>query len=355
MTMSPYDLLLMQSQNPDIAKVLGLYWVDRSAQSGTYYDYKVVALWPDKPRTLWKLENETTFEDIPFGRPVLPVFAKGCCIFAGSDGRIVRSKSKRAGVSRGLAYRYPDAMVARIFFSEPVKEVQCFVRHKGTAAILRAFSSDGLEVDRHELHAREGVLAVHDPDLRFVLLEGEGVVLQRVHHGHTFIPYGNQKALICGVKKTRERRLPTPTGLKATHLLGSVTETTEDCKEVQRRFRVGLRWRLPGNATTGIFSGGAVGYLVERTDPNEQSELVTEKNPVHVAPVSPDVESKIRKIAEEEDQPVLQKDSAGGELHGTRGHVVTSNISTILASSLCSSGASGSLRSSRRSAMPTAA
>ena len=41
----PYELLLIAAIDPNIARILGLLWVDRTAQSGVAYDYLVVGYW----------------------------------------------------------------------------------------------------------------------------------------------------------------------------------------------------------------------------------------------------------------------------------------------------------------------
>jgi hypothetical protein len=287
-SISPYDLLLMQSQNPDIAKVLGLYWVDRSAQDNEYYDYKVVAEWPQ--RTLWRLKNKTTFEDLETGRRLFYIFYKDECIFLGSKAVVVNRESRFAKVTRGIAFDYPNNTVVKIFFCRPVKEVQVFIRHEGDLASLEAFSSLEHLIDYHEIKFSEGVLAVHAEDLKYVVLKGKGIILYRLHYDSEFLEYGQRHAIICGLKKAPEIELPAPTGLKATCLLGSITEVDEQGREVQRRFRVGLRWNLPVGEDNGLVSNAPVGYLIERTDPWGQTVLVTGMDPVYVVPVDSEIQ-----------------------------------------------------------------
>ena len=60
-SMTTQDMLLLQSQDPTIAKILGLYQHDQTVQDGQYYDYRIAAEWPDQG--LWRLKNEVIFEE----------------------------------------------------------------------------------------------------------------------------------------------------------------------------------------------------------------------------------------------------------------------------------------------------
>jgi len=308
---SPYELLLLQSENSEIAKMLGLYWIDSTAEDGKYYDYKVEASWPAKPRSLWKLDGVTTFEDLEAGQEMPNFFYKDRCIFAGLNPKILKYTSGFGRVEKGLGLSYPSTSPFVIFFSRMVKEVQVFISQEGPRASLTAFSSTGTVLDVSVLLAREGVLSVHAEDLRGVRLEGKGIVILRVHHDREYLEFGDRKAIICGVIKKPEQKLATPTGLKATCLLGSVTEIGDDCVEVQNRFRVGLRWNLVGDEEIGLNAGAPIGYLVERTDPRGDIVLITGDNPVHVVPVDKEVAEEIDGIAAEDGQPTKQKDCSG--------------------------------------------
>lgn len=315
MRISPYDLILMQCQNPSIAKAVGLYWIDRSAADNEYYDYKVVADWPADPKTLWKLDNEITFEDWAVGHTVYHTFFRDHCIFQGNRGEVVGRGSALARVNRGITFGYPGVTEIRMSFVTPVKEVQLFLSQEGRRGRVTAISATGNLLDVSDFTGREEVVSIHSENLSSLVIQGMSVVIHRVHYDHEFLDYGPREAVICGVMKRPEKGLPAPAGLKATCLRGSVTETDEDCNEVQKRFRVGLRWNLPGGEESGIFSGAATGYLVERTDPRGAMVQVTDNSPVHVVPLDPQVQVDVERLKAEQ-QPVTQKDCAGNDING---------------------------------------
>jgi hypothetical protein len=57
------DAILMAAVAPIIARVVGLYYVDKGTDEGQLYDYKVEGYWP--PGTLWQLSNTLNFDEYP--------------------------------------------------------------------------------------------------------------------------------------------------------------------------------------------------------------------------------------------------------------------------------------------------
>ena len=60
--LEPMSLLLTTALHPEVARLLGLYFIDRSADPGALYDYRVVGYWPNRTRsyTVRQLGQATT-------------------------------------------------------------------------------------------------------------------------------------------------------------------------------------------------------------------------------------------------------------------------------------------------------
>jgi hypothetical protein len=68
-SLKPAQLLALAASDADLARVLGLLWIDRSAPSGTRFDYRVVGYWSQGGTTI--MRRCTQVPDTP-GTPVTP-------------------------------------------------------------------------------------------------------------------------------------------------------------------------------------------------------------------------------------------------------------------------------------------
>ena len=284
---SPYDTLLIPSQNPALARILGLYWVDRNVVTGEYYDYKIVAHWPEN--TLWKLKHEVTFEETEIGWTWFPLFYKKNIVFNGLEPKLISCESRFARVTRGLTFNYPNETTIKLIFEKPVREVQVFITQEGLEAELEAYSiwASTDPVAEARLTKKQGVLSVHADKIKHLRLHGKGIIILRIHYDFEYLPRREHKFLICGVKKEKPAPLKPPTGLKAVCLRGGMTETNEYCEEVELRYRVGLKWELVGDLDNGLLSNAPIGYYIRRKTPRGETLLVNDSNPIHVMPDDP--------------------------------------------------------------------
>ena len=284
---TPYDSLLTQSINPEIAMILGLYWIDKRVEDRLYYDYKVEAEWDEK--ALFKLEYEFTFGEEDTAKSYFPIFRqslrKGNALFQGTNPRILNVSSSLAKVKKGIAFDYPNDSRINIIFDKPVKEVQIFIQQKGLKTKLRAYSYwFGGPVKESILSRKEGILSVHGDSIKHLVLEGEGVVLLRLHYDFEELQRGQHSFCICGIKKLIQEKPAVPKGLTATCLRGAVTDVDENYYETEYRFRAGLRWEYIGDLNTGLLTNGPIGYFVNRLDPRGNNEILNEGDPIFVIP-----------------------------------------------------------------------
>ncbi|MFZ5760361.1 MAG: fibronectin type III domain-containing protein [Thermodesulfobacteriota bacterium] len=291
--LSPYDLLLMQSMDPDLAKILGLYWIDTQSQPGKRYDYKIEGFWPDNPRVKWRLQNEITFDDMPIGAG--GIFGE---IAWSKDGVVLHGQKplrfKMANQSRaeyGIAFHYPHAADIVVSFQKTVREVQIFVKQLGLKTKLAAYAQGSPEpVDVDILKEQEGVLAVHsERPIERLKLQGIGLIIFRIHYDEEYIPYGWHNHVICNVTLEKPLPMAIPSGLTLVCLGGGAVEETETCELVEHRFSAGLRWDLPEISDNSLLPNTPIAFHVRRHTPRREVVDVTSGNPVFIVPPQEDL------------------------------------------------------------------
>ena len=279
---SAYDLLMIQSSNPDMAKLLGLYWIDDQAEPGKYYDYKVVGAWPENH--LFRLKNLVNFQKYRTGTRPFLFFRHQGLHFAGLNAEIVTENSIFG--TQGLSFSYPSRSVWRIYFPSPVKEIQLFISQQGSLASCRTFGLQGNNVvHQASLTSREGVLVSYNKDgIRMIEVTGGGVILRRVYYDFEQRHRGLCTALACGVQTETPAPLKAPKGLKATCIRLERTRQNENCTEDYLRFTAGLHWQLPGNLNGTLYADAGIAYHVEQTNTRGEVTLVTKDQPVAILP-----------------------------------------------------------------------
>lgn len=66
----PISLLMTMALHPEIARLLGLYWIDQSGDPGVEYEYRVIGQWGNVLRT-WRVEELSGPNTLPLDQPVL--------------------------------------------------------------------------------------------------------------------------------------------------------------------------------------------------------------------------------------------------------------------------------------------
>lgn len=287
---SAYDVLLIQSLNPDLARILGLYWIDHPEDNNDGYDYKIVAKWPEG--TLWKLENEITFDKQKTGRIFFHLFYVQNIIFDCHKPIIIQNISSFARTRKGL--KFSDATggnpALTLYFWQPVKEVQIFLSQSGMKLKAQAFADYSLSVPLTEktFTKHVGVLSLHSAeDIRAVKIFGTGIVINRIHYDFEYIPSGTYQSLTCGITKQEQAPLMPPKNLVVVSLPG-ITKTQDDGSVLDHRYRAGLNWDIQENSHGDLLAEAPIAYHVKRITPRGDEIIVTQHNPVSVIPPDPE-------------------------------------------------------------------
>ncbi len=296
-----YDVLLLESMNPDLARILGLYWVDADIEADKVYDYKVEASWPAQPEVLWKLRNEITFNDMGEGGIFNSLVWKDRAVLYGPRPlRMTWPNASRA--EYGITFNYPDNADVELVFSsigsssqKPVREVQLFVRQQGPEATLAAYTSGRqAPIDTCTLRKQEGILAVHSQEpIERVRLQGEGVIIFRIHYDEEYIAHGKRSYVLCNARMKKPKPLGVPTGLKVHCLRGGAIEETATCELVEHRFSAGLTWDLPKNNGNMLAENMPISFQVRRAAPRGEITEVTAGSPVMVVREQADLAAKL--------------------------------------------------------------
>jgi hypothetical protein len=289
--MPALDLLLTASVDPAIARVLGLYLVDTTAQEGHVYDYKVVGDWPRG--TLWSLPRIVGFDDRRSGVALPPGFKHADLTFvADSWCSIVPVPDNFAGARHALQPKAdlfdwspvlppPTDGERRLFirFPQTIGEVQVYARQGGGGLSLRAYF-DGSQVATAETQSRDAVLAAHARAIDTIELAGDLQYLYQVHYGCDLLPYGLNCYVLYGLRVEPVERIEPPSGVTGRALPG-VTRKKNDCQPLltgglsDTRYPVGVRWTSPAPPDGTILTRDPLLFHVERKDPDGTSELCT--------------------------------------------------------------------------------
>ncbi|MEW5922823.1 MAG: hypothetical protein AB1746_02435, partial [Candidatus Zixiibacteriota bacterium] len=279
-----YDLLLMQSLDVDVAKILGLYWVDRHIDEDKYYDYKIVGDWTNsQERLLWRLEHEVIFDKPIHSLFAMNMFYQDLFLFRCHSPKLIDVEPNFARVTKGLTFFNNSPADIEIFFGEAIKEIQLFIKHDGPEALLNAYEPGNPQpIDTCRLTDKEGVLAVHGEDMHRLVLRGRNIIIYRIHYDFEYLIPEKLEFAVCGIKITRPKGLKPPTGLKSYCLRGGLTTKDETCHEVRFRFRAGLRWNLPVIANNVLNPYGPISYYVQRITPDGEVVSLNNDSPIQV-------------------------------------------------------------------------
>lgn len=313
------DAVLMAAIDPVVAKVLGLYYIDKDIEEGRAYDYKVVGNWPEG--TLWQLSNCLTFEDSQtlWHRFTLNIIPLGeLTLKATIRPTIIIRPSKSAGTNRALAFlktddldwNFPDLdnlpfspfddpnnPAVEILFSQPVGEVQIHVgQRRASNLILEAWDDvRNRKVTNDVVSTRcEDVLVAHGDQhtdqITRIALKGREFWIYKICWDLERIPHGEHCAFVYGISLEDAEPLKPSSNVKAERLPGLVKKV-EDCRPLlegetsDARFNVGVLWALP-LMNGQLLPKSPIRYHIRRISQDGEVVLLTNDTPILVTPPS---------------------------------------------------------------------
>lgn len=276
---STVDLALLASVDPYVARILGLYWIDRTAQPGQPYDYKLVGKWLKSQ--LKAPETTLDFEHDKLGRRHAQTFLREGVIVRsfhkGSVEAVTGTPWKDTRCALDLKPFTPTGMpnspaYLRVQFQESVAEVQLYLRmHQGEPQL--ATSIPNITVSKWK-----------SPDGGFMILTAAATNATERIEFVTLDPIAGSAGLhlaLCKVGILRDWSAPlseerawitynvrtgtppamsAPTGLFVEPLQTPARELPNGI--VAAAPRAGLRWHVP--AATVLLPGEPIRYLIER-------------------------------------------------------------------------------------------
>lgn len=307
-----YDLLLLQSLHPRIAKILGLYTIDTDIEPNTYYDYQIVGYWgrkasplPLRNNPIAKLDYSINFEKYSmsrrFERTIIMLHKEADTnniinrLFFELDrsALVLPNNEGHYRVEKTLSLSTNLEVTCNIHFTHKAVQVaQVFVMQQGTECSLTAYDQDNNileynEIAKDTLILKRGILCVYGNNITKITLKGKGLKIYRIDYDFEDLNVEIAKHTICGIKISNPQRLTKPRGLKAYCLQGSVTRKNEYCADEVLRYRAGLTWNIPRLASGSISANAPIAYLIVRKSPNGIEQQITSSPSPYVVTQSP--------------------------------------------------------------------
>lgn len=272
------DLLQLSSLQPEMARMLGLYWYDIYA--GTYYsyDYKVTAQFPSDH--LANLTHQIDFEEFESGLQIPSEWSPGPGVmFKGLNyPSISATPSSLARVEQGFRHNSSNLY---LYFNAGVKEVQIFVTFTGSSLRGYAYSSKHPQkVDYKRIYDKEAVLHLHADHIDKVRLYGTGLIVHRIHYDTDQLSDLDLTAFVCGLKAEKSYPLTRPNGLILSDL--PMSPSYDSAGNPESSALAGLRWNLPPEPDE-ILPDGPVAYHVRHLKSGSSWEELTQDKPVYLS------------------------------------------------------------------------
>ncbi len=284
--MSKYDFVLMQSMQVYFARMIGMFWVDTTAEAGEYYDYKVTAAWPEW--NLRRLTHECAFEKFETGYSFSPVVAldDNMVMVAPKSSVVTNFSNDFFRTEKALQFELEQIPVI-ISFLKPVTEVQIVLVNPGyaTGASVRVEAYKNLfenHLDRQELFIEKGILRVRAEKIDTIRVFGSGFMICRIHYEYGSFPKGEQQYIIGGIKKQDHLQAAIPLALAATGIPGGTVNHDDGTTEEQPTL-AGLRWLANEDPDANLIPLTPVLYHVERQENEGRKKLLTEDSPLFIA------------------------------------------------------------------------
>ncbi|MCC7205743.1 MAG: hypothetical protein IT323_00460 [Anaerolineae bacterium] len=253
------QLLRLAALDPNLARILGLYWHDATAQAGQRYDYRIVAHWDDRPFPGQRFDFARL---TPGSRYTTGVDYDGLRIVSPNLITVIEDTwDGVAGNALEAAALLPNAPVA-ITLPQPAESITLFVKADGN---LNATAYAGLTtVSNQDLAAGEQAIAFEDTrGITLVQLESAArIVIIACVARKKAGTLGDVEYATFHHEVGSPRRVPETALTSATALPGQ-TRLAEDGSILTGQ-SVGLRWQPPDVDGDSLPPDAPIFYLVQR-------------------------------------------------------------------------------------------
>jgi len=241
---SSADLLNLSMLDYKMARAMGTAFVDTFPVSEPYnlFQYQIEAEYP--ARHMANLKKQFTFDefavtdhqytDIAFGEVLLKD------LYLPSVNPAATSTFR---TNNGLSYTNDPFGDTHILFGNGIKEVQLFVGFSSSTLSVNAMMSHGhgLRSSSKVYTGTEAIIKLSGERIESIRLEGEGIVLYRVHYDKRRLSNIKLIAKLCGLRVEPPLELYPPENLVADQI--PVPPLFDESKTMTTRYLAGLRWK----------------------------------------------------------------------------------------------------------------
>jgi hypothetical protein len=262
----PLQQTLTASLDHNLARILGLYWIDKGAASGKRYDYMIVGHWGRYGRKTCSTATWVDFDGIPVGKSLGSTFTHRDLVFENYPARgfdVEEDASHWLGTKQLLRPRrlFGLDFAVTVYFPHPAIEVQVYVGTVLPGAELKAYSHAGTLIASAIAGDPREVLTVRGGDIDHVEIKGSELHL----FGICYLTLKNKPEdrswIVYGVSRGVPASPVAPSGMRVAPVPGMPiprpdgTLTSPNC--------LAVRWDLPVEHGA-IEPGRAVMYLIQR-------------------------------------------------------------------------------------------
>ena len=245
----PLQQTLAASLDHNLARILGLYWLDEATETGQTYDYKLVGHWDRAGRVTCPTAVHVDFSQVPGGTIFGTYFKHRGLFFANPMGFEVTKQRSPWGddTDRALCpntwFSVVQPMI-QIRFPQTVAEVQIYAQSSTSGASLRAYDKNGSLVDQATAATKDALLTVQATAISYVDLTGDQLRLFGVCYLTTSNAPGDRAWIVFNVSRGIPKPLTAPDGTRAVQLPG-MPLIQPDGSLAGGTNNLALRWDLP--------------------------------------------------------------------------------------------------------------
>jgi hypothetical protein len=266
------SLLQLMAIDPNIARILGLYWHDEPPLANKFYDYRLIAHYGDNPFP----GKQVHFSDLEPGIRCGTFYEnQGLAYISPNPIDVVRASWDGSEQTGLLFTREIPAGPISVALPEPVKSVT--LRFSAATAVTVKYFL-GYKLQHSEVHpAGEITAAYDDPDgiHKILLLTFGELTLFEVALRQTI---GGMGDLIYDVYHVRTNTSPEEfvPEMEPPVVAATATGLDENGEFVQNQSQVDLRWERLEAGGVFLRAGAPVLYHVQRSDLAEDGETVVQ-------------------------------------------------------------------------------